>query len=49
MAKLFGQLCGTAWADRTGQHKYQVFPSLGQSLLASTGLLEENMLPLLQY
>ena len=37
------RLClhGSDW-----QHKHRVFPSRWQSLLAATGLLEENMLPL---
>ena len=39
----------TAWAGLTGKHKYRVFPSWLQSLLAGTDSLEENVLPLLQY
>ena len=31
------------------EHKHRVFPSLWQSLLAATGSLEENVLPLLLY
>ena len=48
-AKLLGQCSGTAWAGLTGEHKHRGFPSLLQSLRASTGSLEENMLPILQY
>ena len=35
-----------------GEHKHRTFPSRLQSLLAATGatgVLEENMLPLLRY
>ena len=32
-----------------GKHKHRAFASRLQSLLASTGLLEENMLLLLQF
>ena len=39
----------SSWAGLTGEHKHRVFPSQWQSLLASTGSLEENVLPLLQY
>ena len=49
MAKLLGPLPGFACAGRTGKHKHRVFPSQLQSLLAATCLLEENMLPRLQY
>ena len=49
MAEFLGQHSGTAWAGRKGEHKYRLFPSLLLSLLATTGLLEVNMLPLLQY
>ena len=37
MAKLLGQHLGTAWAGLMGKHKYRVFPSLLQLLLAATG------------
>ena len=43
-AKLLGQRSGTAWADWTCKHKHRIFPSLQQSLLAATSLLEKNML-----
>ena len=48
MAKLLGQLSGTAWAGLTGKHKleHRGFQSLLQLLQAVTGSLEENMLPL---
>ena len=39
-----------AWAgqeDNLDKHKHKVFPSLQQLLLATTGLLEEKVLPLL--
>ena len=49
MAKLLGQLSCFACASQTGKHKHRVFQSLLQLLLAATGLLEENMLPLLWY
>ena len=49
MAKLLGPLSGVAWAGLTGKHKHRAFPSLQQLLLASTGTLEESMLPLLLY
>ena len=49
MAKLLGPRSGIAWAGWTGEHKHRVFPSRQQSLLAATGSLEENVLPLLQY
>ena len=51
MAKLLGQCSSTAssWACLTVKHKHRVFPSQLQTLWASTGLLEENMLPLLLY
>ena len=39
----------TSWAGQMGKHKHRVFSSLLQSLLSSTGLLEENVLPLMQY
>ena len=44
-----GPLSDSACAGRTGEHKHRAFPSLGQSLRAATGSLEENMLPLLRY
>ena len=54
-AKLVGPLYGAAWAGRTGEHKHRVClnwtrpaATLLQSLLAATGSLEENMLPLLR-
>ena len=43
------QHASTAWAVWMGKHKHRVFASLLQLLQAATGLLEENMLPLLQY
>ena len=46
MAKLFWPRSGTALAGLT---KHRVFLSQQQSLLASTGSLEENVLPLLRY
>ena len=52
MAELLGQRSGTAcwaWEGQTGEHKHRVFPSWRQLLLAATGSLEENMLPLLWY
>ena len=49
MAKRCGQRSCNAWAGLTGKHKHRAFPSWWQSLLASTGSLEENMLPLLWY
>ena len=49
MAKLFGPLSCSAYAGWKGEHKHRAFPSRQQSLLAATGSLEENMLPLLQY
>ena len=49
MAKLLGQLSGSTCAGQTGEHKHRVFLTLLQSLLATTSLLEENMLPLLLY
>ena len=49
MAKLLGPRFGTAWAGGTGERKHRAFPSRQQSLLASTGSLEESMLPLLLY
>ena len=48
-AKLLGPLSCSAWAGRTGEHKHRTFPSWRQSLMAATGSLEENMLPLLRY
>ena len=48
-AKLLGQPSGSACQGRTGEHKHRAFPSQWQSLLAATGSLEENMLPLLRY
>ena len=54
--KINGQALGAAlrhgWRrspGRTGEHKHRAFPSRQQSLRAATGLLEENMLPLLLY
>ena len=47
--KINGQCSCTAWALRTGKIKHRAFPSWLQSLLAATGLLKGNMLPLLQY
>ena len=51
MVKLLGQHSCTAWTVQTGEHKNRVsvFPILLQSLLAGTGSLEGNVLPLLQY
>ena len=49
MAERCGQRSCNAWACLTGKHKHRAFPSWWQSLLASTGSLEENMLPLLWY
>ena len=49
MVELLGPRFGTDWTGRTGEHKYRAFPSWRQSLLAATGSLEENMLPLLRY
>ena len=52
-AKLLGLLscfgCAPQYAGWTGEHKHREFPSWLQSLWAATGLLEENMLPLLLY
>ena len=45
MAKLLRLHSLTAWTGLTGEQKYRAFPSL---LLAATGLLEGNILPLLQ-
>ena len=39
----------TVCVDSTGEIKHKVFPSRLQSLWDATGLLEENMLPLLLY
>ena len=47
MAKLLGQHSSTAWAGLTGKHKHRLFQSLWLSLLATSGLLEENVLSLL--
>ena len=51
IAKLLEQRSGTAWAGWPGEVKHREFLSQWQSLrdTAATGLLEENMLPLLQY
>ena len=49
MAKLLGQCSSTVWAGLTGKHKHREYPSLLQSLLATTGSLEEKVLPLLLY
>ena len=48
-AKLLGQLSCTACVSRTDEHKHKAFSSLLQSLLAATGLLEDNMLTLLTW
>ena len=45
-AKVLGPFSGTAWAGRTSEIQHRV-PSRRQSLLAATGSLEENTLPLL--
>ena len=47
--KINGNSLGAALWHCLGEHKYRVFLSLLQSLRAATGLLEEHMLPLLQY
>ena len=49
MAKLLGQLSCKAWVGQMGENKLRAFPSRRQSLLAATGSLEENVLPLLLY
>ena len=49
MARLLGPRSSTTRAGRMGKHKHRFFLSLQQSLLATTGSLEENMLPLLRY
>ena len=48
--KINGQVLqhSLGWSDRQA-FKHRAFPSLWQSLLAVTSLLEENVLPLLQY
>ena len=50
-AKLLGQLCGSACAGWTGEHKHKAFPNQWQSLWLRPAicLLKENMLPLLRY
>ena len=47
--KSMGPRSGTAWAGPTGENKHSAFPSRLQSLLASTGSLEENVLPHWRY
>ena len=48
--KIKGLALGAALQQgRTGEHKLRAFPSRLQSLRASIGSLEENMLPLLRY
>ena len=49
MAKLLEKCSGTAWAGLRGEHKHRVFPSLLQLLLATTGSLDSNMIPLLLF
>ena len=51
MVKLLGQRSSTAWAGRTGEHKgcFQVGCSRWGAVRATTGYLEENVLPLLRY
>ena len=49
MTKRLGPRSGTVGAGRTGENKHTAFPSRRQSLLAATGSLEENVLPLLRY
>ena len=43
------QRSGTSWSDWTCKHEHRAFSSQRQSLLAATGSLEENVLPLLRY
>ena len=49
MAKLFGHSSTTGWAGWTGKYKHMASPSRQQPLLASTGSLEEKVLPFLRY
>ena len=51
MAKLFWLHCFTALAGKLGKNKHSTFPSERhwQLLLALTGSLYEEVLPLLQY
>ena len=42
MAKLLGQLSGSACASRAGEHKHRVFPSQLQSLLELPACLKKT-------
>ena len=45
----WGSSSGTAWAAQMSKYKHRVFPRLLQPLLASRGLLEKTMLPLVLF